>query len=115
TGHGRRALSAIRTPTPPGRYSQFRRGADVAGANQDYRYVPIATPMDLTGLNDLRPAEVTVGWQSEQADAEQVERVVARNPSSNLAFFVHLTVRKGKGGEDIAPVYWSDNYFELLP
>ena len=36
-------------------------------------------------------------------------------PLLQLAFFIHLTVRKGKGGGDIAPVYWSDNYFELMP
>jgi len=35
--------------------------------------------------------------------------------SQNLAFFVHLTVLKGQGGADVAPVYWSDNYFPLLP
>jgi hypothetical protein len=28
---------------------------------------------------------------------------------------VHLRVTKGKGGEDLAPIFWSDNYFSLLP
>ncbi|SPE29143.1 fragment of glycoside hydrolase family 2 protein [Candidatus Sulfopaludibacter sp. SbA6] len=37
------------------------------------------------------------------------------NSGSQLAFLVHLTVRKGPDGGDIQPVYWEDNYFELMP
>jgi hypothetical protein len=44
-----------------------------------------------------------------------VAHVTVRNPTSNLAFFVRLTVLKGKGGADIAPVFWEDNCFELMP
>ncbi len=28
---------------------------------------------------------------------------------------VHPRVTRGKGGEDVAPIFWSDNYFSLLP
>ena len=76
---------------------------------------PIIAYADLTALQRLPPAQVTVAWQSETAGADQVEHVTVKNPSSQLAFFVHLTVLKGKGGEDVAPVYWDDNYFELMP
>ena len=37
------------------------------------------------------------------------------NPSATLAFFVHLAVRKGAGGEEVLPVLWDDNYVTLLP
>ncbi len=81
----------------------------------DYRFIPISTYADLTGLASLPPATLTVSWHSELADADQVDHVAVRNVSSQLAFFVHLTVLKGKDGADIAPVYWEDNYFELMP
>jgi exo-1,4-beta-D-glucosaminidase len=81
----------------------------------DYRFAPIVTYADLTGLQNLPPAKITVTWRSEQTGTDQVEHVVVRNSSSQLAFFVHLTVLKGKDGGDIAPVYWEDNYFELMP
>ena len=42
-------------------------------------------------------------------------RVTLENPSQALAFFVHLAVRKGKGGEEVLPVLWEDNYVTLLP
>jgi exo-1,4-beta-D-glucosaminidase len=81
----------------------------------DYRYAPIITYADLTGLEKLPPAAVTATWRSEVRDSEQVEHVTVRNTSSQLAFFIHLKVLRGKGGTDIAPVYWEDNYFELMP
>jgi exo-1,4-beta-D-glucosaminidase len=28
---------------------------------------------------------------------------------------VHPRVTRGKGGDDITPIFWSDNYFSLLP
>ena len=86
---------------------------DWSGFN--YRYVPISTYMDLTGLGQLPPAQVSVVSQPEPSGADQVEHVTVANPSPNLAFLVHLTVVKDKDGTDIAPVYWSDNYFELMP
>jgi len=81
----------------------------------DYPYAQLSTYADLTDLQSLPAANVAVTWTSQETNTDQVEYVVVRNPSSQLAFFVHLTVTKGSGGDDIAPVYWSDNYFELLP
>jgi exo-1,4-beta-D-glucosaminidase len=28
---------------------------------------------------------------------------------------VHLRITKGKGGEDVTPILWEDNYFSLFP
>ena len=42
-------------------------------------------------------------------------RVTIENPSKAIAFFVHLAVRKGPGGEEVLPVLWDDNYVTLLP
>jgi exo-1,4-beta-D-glucosaminidase len=42
-------------------------------------------------------------------------RVTVRNPTANIAFMVHLRITRGKSGEDLTPIFWSDNYFSLLP
>jgi exo-1,4-beta-D-glucosaminidase len=81
----------------------------------NYRYLPISTYADLTALQNLPPATVTASWQSEQNGTDEVDHVTIRNTSSALAFMVHLTVLKGQGGGDVAPVYWEDNYITLLP
>jgi exo-1,4-beta-D-glucosaminidase len=44
-----------------------------------------------------------------------VTRVTLENPSKSVAFFVRLKVNKGKGGEEILPAVWQDNYISLLP
>jgi exo-1,4-beta-D-glucosaminidase len=41
--------------------------------------------------------------------------VIIENPNKSLAFFVRVKVVKGKGGEEILPVIWQDNYISLLP
>ncbi len=79
------------------------------------RYTPIKTYADLTDLEHLPPATVSAVSRSEVKGAEQIEHVVVRNTSPHLAFSVHLTVLKGRNGGDIAPVFWQDNYFELMP
>lgn len=83
--------------------------------NLNYRYVPITTYMDLTGLDRLPAATVAARWTSEQNGEEETVRVTLQNTSANLAFLVHATALRGANGEEIAPVYWSDNYFELMP
>jgi exo-1,4-beta-D-glucosaminidase len=89
---------------------------DVTDFNSfDYRYAPITTYADLTALESLPPATVTVSWRSEESGSDQVDHVTVHNPSNALAFFVRLTVWKGEGGTDVAPVYWDDNFFELMP
>ncbi len=81
----------------------------------DYPAAQLKTYADFTGLQDLAPAKVSTAWSSVPGDPDQVDNITVRNESKNLAFFVHLTVLKGQNGGDVVPVYWSDNYFPLLP
>jgi exo-1,4-beta-D-glucosaminidase len=41
--------------------------------------------------------------------------VMVENPSKSLAFFIRLKLAKGKGGQEVLPVIYQDNYFSLLP
>jgi exo-1,4-beta-D-glucosaminidase len=84
-------------------------------ASSDSWHTPMTSSGDLTALQNLPPAKVAAVWYSDVADPDQVDHVTVENASSQLAFFVHLTVLKGQNGGDIAPVYWEDNYFELMP
>ncbi|MBZ5619177.1 MAG: glycosyl hydrolase family 2 [Acidobacteriia bacterium] len=86
--------------------------SDFAAGNG--RYTPIKTYADLTGLEQLPEVKVKVTSRTEHKGAEDIEHVVVENPTSQLAFSVHLTVL-GKVGGDVHPVLWEDNYFELMP
>jgi exo-1,4-beta-D-glucosaminidase len=78
---------------------------------QDTVYTPQAEFGDLTGLNSLPP----VSLQTELAIGIGEAQVTVTNPSSTVAFMVHLRLTRGLGGEDLTPIFWDDNYFSLLP
>ena len=82
---------------------------------KDTVYTPQAEFGDLTGLNTLPQVKLEVTSANQEQSGKAGVRASIRNPSGSIAFMVHLHVTKGKGGEDLTPIFWSDNYFSLLP
>jgi exo-1,4-beta-D-glucosaminidase len=78
-------------------------------------YTPQAEFGDLTGLNTLPETTLDVTSAKEAVTGKAGVRVTVRNPGASIAFMVHLRMTRGKGGEDLTPIFWSDNYFSLLP
>jgi exo-1,4-beta-D-glucosaminidase len=76
---------------------------------------PTSSFADYTALSQLPTANLKIASRTERQGEESVTHVAVENPGKALAFFVHLKVDKGKGGEEILPVIWEDNYFSLLP
>jgi exo-1,4-beta-D-glucosaminidase len=79
-------------------------------------YTPTRSFADLTALQTLPQAEVKVlADRIEHRGAEDVYVITVTNPGPHLAFFIHLRIVKGRGGEEVLLVFWEDNYFTLLP
>jgi exo-1,4-beta-D-glucosaminidase len=76
---------------------------------------PTASYADYTSLAQLPKVKLKVSSRSERNGEDKVTRVTVENPSKAVAFFVRLKLDKGKGGEEILPVVWQDNYISLLP
>ena len=76
---------------------------------------PTSSFADYTALSQLPTANLKIASRTERQGEESVTHITVENPGKALAFFVHLKVDKGKGGEEILPVIWEDNYFSLLP
>jgi exo-1,4-beta-D-glucosaminidase len=53
--------------------------------------------------------------KTQRSGKEEQTRVIVENPGPELAFFLHLQIKQGTGGEEVLPVIWDDNYFSLLP
>ena len=81
----------------------------------DTVYTPQKDFADLTGLNDLPRTKVAVIKTIQSNGPKHRMTVSIANNGESIAFMVHLRLRRGKGGEDVVPVFWSDNYFSLLP
>jgi len=84
-------------------------------AKSNWYTTPTLSYADFTALAQLPKVKLTVSDRSEKKGEDEVTHVTLENPSKNLAFFVRLKVDKGKGGEEILPVLWEDNYVSLLP
>jgi exo-1,4-beta-D-glucosaminidase len=85
------------------------------GKKRDTVYTPQKEFADLTGLNSLPKASVTITKSVSANGSKYVMTVIAENKGTSVAFMVHPRVTRGKGGEDVTPIFWSDNYFSLLP
>jgi exo-1,4-beta-D-glucosaminidase len=86
-------------------------------AKSNWYTTPTASYADYTSLAQLPKVKLNVSTGSERdGDSEDaVTRVTVENPSKSVAFFVRLKLDRGKGGEEILPVVWQDNYISLLP
>jgi exo-1,4-beta-D-glucosaminidase len=84
-------------------------------SKSDWYTTPTASYADYTSLTQLPRVKLNVSSRTEKLESGSVTRVTIENPSKTLAFFVRLKLDKGKGGEEILPVVWQDNYISLLP
>jgi len=81
----------------------------------DTVYTPQKEFGDLTGLNTLPKVKVTVTKTVNVSGGKPTMTVTVENKSDSVAFMVHPRLTRGKGGDDVTPVFWSDNYFSLMP
>jgi exo-1,4-beta-D-glucosaminidase len=76
---------------------------------------PTATYANFTALKQLPQTKLDLTSTSERKGKDEITHVTVKNRGKSLAFFVHLKLDKSKGGEEILPVLWQDNYFSLMP
>jgi exo-1,4-beta-D-glucosaminidase len=84
--------------------------------NATWFVTPVREHADLTALNALAPARLSMSCRQHCQDDGMLDIAVdIANPSTAIAFFVELTVAGADGATPIAPVFWDDNYISLLP
>jgi exo-1,4-beta-D-glucosaminidase len=80
----------------------------------DYTHTPAERHEDLSALTSLPRATVDASAEIATTSQGRELRVRLKNSSSALAFQVSAAVRTSTGGL-VAPVFWSDNWIELVP
>ena len=80
----------------------------------EWYYTPTKRHADLTALAHLPETALSVSPPADGAGTTAI-RVTVANTGRALAFQVHLELIDPATGAEILPVYWDDNYFELLP
>jgi exo-1,4-beta-D-glucosaminidase len=76
---------------------------------------PQSAYADFTGLSSLPAVHVAFTERMVDTGDQRAHIVTVTNTSSAIAFFTHLKITKGVGGEELLPILWQDNYFTLLP
>jgi exo-1,4-beta-D-glucosaminidase len=84
-------------------------------SHSNWYTTPTASYADFKALGGLPKIKLKVAERSERQGEYETTHATLENASNSLAFFVRLKVTKGKGGEEILPVVWQDNYISLLP
>ncbi|XDG07220.1 hypothetical protein ABKA04_006835 [Annulohypoxylon sp. FPYF3050] len=84
--------------------------------NSDWFYTPVTQYANFTALNSLPTANisVTLAVPVKQDSSKAGQSVVVENHSSVPAFFIAFNL-VDEEGNDILPVFWSDNYVTLWP
>jgi exo-1,4-beta-D-glucosaminidase len=80
----------------------------------DFTHTPAMRHEDLTALANLPPAKVTARAEIESTPNGRELRLHLDNSADALAFQVSAALRTSSGAL-IAPVFWSDNWIELIP
>ena len=80
----------------------------------DYTHTPAMRHEDLTALTSLPQSKVTARAEIESTPRGRELRLHLSNSSVELAFQISAALRTSSGGL-IAPVFWSDNWIELVP
>ena len=81
----------------------------------DTAWVPVASYEDLTALEKLPAVRLEAEASRERGAGPERVRVRLHNPTRDLAFQVHLGIRRAGEEDEVLPVLWDDNYLSLLP
>ena len=101
-----------------------RQELDASGEYDISTWTPTKTFADYVSLNKLPRVDLDATAQYKKGNEESTTTITLHNPTSTLAFAVHLKVnrtsdrrvsREAARDEEILPVLWEDNYFAMLP
>ncbi len=76
---------------------------------------PETSYTDFSALQKLSKTPLQVSYYTDKGIDSTYHAVTIINTGKTVAYQVHLRALKGKDGDDILPVIFSDNYFELAP
>ncbi len=76
---------------------------------------PVKSYANFTALDSLAPTTVKRLMVTERTGATERATVTLTNAGKVPAFFLRLQITKGKGGDEVLPALWQDNYISLLP
>jgi hypothetical protein len=87
---------------------------DVVSRN-DYFLGSTAAPNDLSGLAGVPDVEISAKSTSTRIRERESINVYLSNPSKTPCYMIHVQLREARSGRRVLPVFYSDNFVNLLP
>jgi len=78
-------------------------------------HTPSKVYADFKQLNELPKTQLEESHYFEQDGEQQNIKVELKNNSNHIAFLINLKVVDKKSGELILPIFWEDNFINLIP
>jgi exo-1,4-beta-D-glucosaminidase len=78
-------------------------------------YTPQSAFTDYSAIANMPKTTLSISTTTLKADAGSLHNITLTNTGKSVAFFVHIRALKEKGGDDILPVIFEDNYISLAP
>jgi len=87
---------------------------DVLSSKSEWYVTPLESHADLTALSSLPATTVSTTFQVRTGGGEPGATVTLANTGKMLAFQLRLKAVDA-AGKELLPVYWQDNYIQLVP
>ncbi len=87
---------------------------DVLADTSTWYMTPVKSYADYTALRNMAPQDVHSHATFTRHGDSGEATVMLHNPGPGIVFFTRLQIT-GRGGEEVLPVLWEDNYISLLP
>ena len=97
-------------------YWQSTSDDDLGNTKNDDQFALTQTKWaDLSALNNMPQADVTVSGKLSTRGGEATANITITNNSEHVAFFMRVEVTKGSDAEELLPITYEDNYITLFP
>jgi len=97
-------------------YWESLTGDDLGPASNDSQFqVKWAQLADMTALNTMPSARVSVAGTYENLNGETRAHIRVSNRSKHVAFFLRAEISVDGGGTEILPIRYDDNYITVFP
>lgn len=83
--------------------------------NNEWYVTPNSQYADLKGLRTLDKVKVDSKVEFSSTGDKQFARVILKNASDKIAFFLDLSIKGSSSKKTVLPIFWEDNYISLLP
>ncbi|HET9406605.1 MAG TPA: beta galactosidase jelly roll domain-containing protein [Candidatus Sulfotelmatobacter sp.] len=97
-------------------YWESPSGDDVGPPSNDSQFqVKWAQLEDLSALNKMPAAQVTIAGTYEQVNGETLVHIKLSNNSQHVAFFLRAEITSDVNGGEVVPIRYDDNYITIFP